>query len=179
MIDIETLDNKAGAVITQIGAANFDRETGKILSTFSTNVDAASCQKLGMTIGADTVMWWFAQSNAAMESLCNPIPVPVAEALNRFRQWTADQRKALDDRILIWCHASFDFPILSRAFEICNLVVPWGYTHYRDIRTVVDLAGLDLKQYRMAEGQAHNALQDTLNQVKYTADALRIIRSSR
>jgi exodeoxyribonuclease VIII len=172
-IDLETLDNKVPAVITQIGAAQFDRLTGKVGRMFSANVDAESCQKKGMTISASTVMWWLKQSKEAQNSLTAMTPLPVDEALKEFKNWAAECRNALTDKIILWCHASFDFPILMRAYELCSIEPFWGYRDYRDIRTVVDLADINLKNYRMEEGKAHNALQDVLNQIKYTSDACR------
>lgn len=173
MVDLETLDNKVGAVITQIGAASFDRLTGKIDRMFAINIDAASCQKRGMTISADTVMWWLQQSKEAQNSLSTPQPRPVDEALKEFKGWAAEYRHSLTDKLIFWCHASFDFPIIMRAFELCDIEPFWGYRDYRDIRTVVDLAGINLKNYRMEEGEAHNALADALNQIRYTSDACR------
>lgn len=175
-IDLESLDNKVGAVITQIGAAEFNRSTGKVGRTYSTNIDAESCQKKGMTISASTVMWWLKQSKEAQSSLFSSQPRPIDEVLKEFKGWCAECRKELTDKLIFWCHASFDFPILMRAFELCDIEPFWGYRDYRDIRTVVDLADINLKNYRMEEGKAHNALNDALNQIKYTSEAINIIQ---
>ena len=180
MIDIETLDNKAGAVITQIGAASFDRHTGEVLAIFFVNIDAASCEKLGMTIGAETVMWWMhsKRSQKARDSLINPQPEPVVQALKKFNTWVAERRHVLTDTVLLWCHASFDFPILNRALEICGITPMWGHTQYRDIRTVTDLSGINPNDFKMDDGDAHNAMADTINQVKYTCVAIQIIQTA-
>ena len=175
MCDLETLDSKVGAVITQIGAANFDRKTGEIKDTFSINIDPQSAVRRGLTMSADTVMWWLKQSKQAQESLFEN-PQPIGEALLSFINWIVRQRQSIkDDRYRIWCHATFDFPILNHALEACDLPKPWGYKDARDIRTVVDLAGIDLDKYRMGDGEAYNALKDALNQVKYTVVAINIL----
>jgi exodeoxyribonuclease VIII len=177
MLDLETLDNKVGAVITQIGAASFDRLTGKVGRTYSANIDAASGQKKGMTISADTIMWWLLQSKEAQGSLSIPQPRPITEVLKEFKGWAAECRKELTDKLIFWCHASFDFPILMEAFRICEIEPFWGYRDYRDIRTVVDLADINLKNYKMEEGKAHSALNDVINQIKYTSEAVRKLTS--
>lgn len=174
MVDCETLDNKAGAIITQIGAASFDRNTGKVLDTFDINIDAESCEQLGMTMSASTIMWWLhnRRSQKARDSLINPQPEPVTIALKKFNTWVAERRHELTDTVLLWCHASFDFPIVNRAFEICDIKPMWGHTQYRDIRTVTDLAGINPNDFKMEDGDAHNAMADTLNQIRYTCEAI-------
>ena len=179
MVDLETLDNKAGAVITQVALVQFDRQTGLIPGKeFYRNVNAVSCQKAGMTISADTVMWWFKQSKEAQESLLkDPSPIPVQNMLNELNCWLISLRTDFQDKFSIWCHATFDFPILNRAFELCEIVPAWGYRDARDIRTVTDLSGVDPWAYKMPEGQAHNALNDAKNQVIYTVDCLNVLAS--
>jgi hypothetical protein len=180
MLDLETLDNKVPAVITQIGAIAFDRKARKIIDEFTVNVDAASCQKRGMTISGDTVMWWLKQDEDVRKSLVNPVPLNVEEALLKFRSWlvshfpstiTGIRPVGEVERFQVWCHASFDFPIATRAFELCDIPPPWGYRDYRDLRTMADFADIDVGSY-VDEGGAHNALADARFQLKYTFAAL-------
>lgn len=55
MLDLETMDTKPTAAITEIGAVRFDNE--KILSRFRIKVDLQSCIDLGLTVSGSTIMW--------------------------------------------------------------------------------------------------------------------------
>ena len=180
MIDLETLDNKVGAVITQLGAVEFDIRTGENKRTFSANIDAASCQKKGMTIGADTVMWWLTQSLEARQSLLTPCPQDVTIVLNQFREWLlsliaepgVQVRGSGSPKIYFWCHASFDLPILTRAFELCDIPVVWGYRDYMDLRTISRLASIRVSDYQLQDADiAHNATSDCIMQIRYAVAA--------
>ncbi len=57
MLDIETLDVKTTAVITQLGACYFDRYTGKIGRTFLQNISVGSCLMYGLTVDEQTINW--------------------------------------------------------------------------------------------------------------------------
>lgn len=70
MIDLETLSSKSNAAIVAIGAVMFDAYGPH--SNFYCQVDAKDCQRRGMDIDADTVMWWFKQSQAARDATFNP-----------------------------------------------------------------------------------------------------------
>jgi hypothetical protein len=182
MLDLETLDDKVPAVITQIGAIAFDRKTRTIIDDFTINIDASSCQKRGMTISGDTVMWWLKQDEGARKSLADPIPVNVEVGLLAFRNWLVSHFPSTrsgvrpvgeTEKFRVWCHASFDFPIVTRAFELCDIPPPWGYRDYRDLRTMADFADIDVGSYVVVdEGSAHNALADARYQLRYTFAAL-------
>lgn len=180
MLDLETLDNKVPAVITQIGAISFDRYLRKPIGEFAINVDADSCQRRGMTISGSTVMWWMKQAEDVRKSLIDPVPVDIDQALEAFRGWlfshfpstrTGIRRAGEVEKFKIWCHASFDFPIMTRAFELCNIPVPWGYRDYIDLRTMTSFANVDPGDFAEETG-AHNALADARYQLKYTFASL-------
>jgi len=58
MIDLETMDNRPTAAIASIGAVWFEPSGSWIGRTFNMHVDLVDCQRHGLTIGADTVLWW-------------------------------------------------------------------------------------------------------------------------
>lgn len=173
MIDLETLDNKIGAVLTQIAAVAFDRKTGEIKAEFFYNIDPVSCEKRGMTMNASTVFWWFKQSDRARASLTNPEPQDVAHVLSNFNRFINTHRSvATNERINVWCHSTFDYPIIVRALEMCELPVLWDYRSGRDLRTIVDISKINLKEFEMPADLAHNALHDCRNQIRYLVAAL-------
>ena len=48
------------------------------------------------------------------------------------------------------------------------------YTQVRDLRTIVDLANIDIRKYKL-DGIHHNAIDDCLFQIKYLVDAIKIL----
>ena len=81
MIDIETLANTSNSIITQIGAVVFNRYSGKIIDKFKINVDAQSCEDLGMEMNVDTVEWWMSQSQEARDSVLKKPRIMIQDAL--------------------------------------------------------------------------------------------------
>ena len=88
---------------------------------------------------------------------------------------TSEKLKELQSYInnndIIWCHATFDIPILANLFNTFNIHIPWGYKNIRDIRTLTDLAQLDLTQYNWLQEKTHDAIDDCKFQIKYCCDA--------
>jgi len=66
-IDIETLSTsrKNLPALVEIGAVKFDRESGVIIDEFHRYIELESALEYG-TVDADTLNFWFAQSNAKM-----------------------------------------------------------------------------------------------------------------
>lgn len=45
-----------------------------------------------------------------------------------------------------WSHATFDFPILTNAYHLLKIRQPIPYKKMRDIRTLIDLSGIERKK---------------------------------
>lgn len=163
MIDIETLDNVPTAAIASIGAVWFEPHGSRIGPTFHMHVDLEDCQRHGLTIGADTVLWWLRQSADAQTALANgqqgaaPL-ITALEALHAFI--TVGESDAVE----IWCNgASFDLPILANAYRAIGWKTPWPFWRERDLRT---LKGLHPEQRLERTGLAHHALDDAIHQAR-------------
>lgn len=189
MIDLETYANTPNSAIVQIGAVEFDPSTGEILREFKCNVDAQSCIDLGMEANIDTINWWMRQSDEARQSILNE-GRDIISVLRGFRSFIVEGvtgttvKDYFDKRLVevgitsdtfrdvrMWCHATFDEPILSNAYSKIGLFEPWDYKNVRDIRTLIDLADIDPHSYDNS-GTHHDALDDCKFQVRYTVDAL-------
>lgn len=165
MLDLETFGTRHDAMIVQIGACYFDRETGKIGDTFKGNIvygnDADGDR---FSIDQSTVMWWLNQSAEARESIRGDafdLPTILRDLhdfLNR-------------DGIQLWSHATFDMPILANAFETIGLKLPVPYRRMRDLRTLMDLSGHISETPR--QGTHHDALADSIYQATYASEAFR------
>lgn len=138
MLDIETLDNKPSAAITELSAVRFDPVTGDVLSEFQGYINAP----LG-TVSTDTVMWWLTQSDEARTALVDGVrggraPHIVAA---EFRNWVRRESDSVDD-VRVWGNgASFDVPIVESLFREVGVSTPWKYFGHRCYRTLVALAG--------------------------------------
>lgn len=166
MLDFETLGNGPNAGIIQIGACYFDRATGEICGCFKCNVDAVDAVRCGGVIDASTVYWWLGQSREAIESVTEGISkLTLADAMTHLNAF-------LKDAAAIWSHATFDFVILQETLKRLDIKPSFSYRAARDIRTLVDLAGIDPKSEEFTNDLPHDALQDCLCQVKYCVAAM-------
>ncbi len=163
MIDLETLGTKADAMIVQIGACYFDRNTGEIGDTFKANIVYA-VNETRFSIEQGTVMWWLQQSEEARKSI-NGDAFPLVTVLR-------DLYEFLDrDGIYLWSHATFDMPILTNAFITIGLKCPIPYRRMRDLRTLMDLSNHISETPR--QGTHHDALDDAKFQVQYATEAFK------
>lgn len=161
MVDIETMGNQSYSSIISLGAVEFDLETGKTGSEFYRNISLQSCLSIGLTVSADTIMWWIGQGEQAQKSLVAPQPISITSALEKF---TAFCRK---ESYHLWGNsARFDLGILQNAFDKAKLPVCWDFRNERDVRTLVSFAP-HIKENLKFEGTKHNALADCYHQIKY------------
>jgi hypothetical protein len=131
-------------------------------------------------MNVDTVEWWMKQSEEARKSIyAKPrynIDAALLELSIFFRTtWENVYKKDINDYepkdVKLWCHASFDEPILRNAYKKCNIPLPWHYHSVRDLRTLVDLADYKIN-YDNNHGIAHDALEDCIFQVRYTIECI-------
>lgn len=154
MLDLETFGLRPGSVIRSIGAVFFDFQ-GNLGPEFYSNIDRKSCLDRGLTIEADTVLWWSEQELTAKAALVhNPLPIMlVAGGFDYWFKSNGGER--------VWAQgANFD-PVL---WEAAVGQVPWKFYNVRDTRTIYDVFNLD-KSLLKREGTYHNALDDAKFQV--------------
>jgi len=162
-IDLETLKARYDAAILSIGAAAIDLDTGKLGSTFYREITLASAMKAG-NVSPDTLAWWVGQNDKAKRVFTNQgkkTPLPVA--LDELRVFILEHKGAT-----VWGNgSSFDITILEYAYDhgCVGLSEPWSYWNIRDMRTIVDVAGVDKKDMPQV-GVAHNALDDAVFQAQ-------------
>lgn len=163
MLDLETLGRAPGCAIVAIGAVQFSIKDRKLGERFYMNIDAASCVKAGLTLDADTVMWWMRQSDAARSALTRNAR-PLDDALTEFAMWLGalgefDTRK-------VWGNGpSFDNAILAAAYRAAKIDTPWPFWGDRCFRTIKGL----FPSVTMAERQGvhHHALDDAIHQAEH------------
>lgn len=173
MIDIETLGTNPHAPIIQIGAILFDSYTGAHLQEYCANilVTDESCAAFGLKPDQATIEWWAGQPVEIWESTKLGAR-PLIEVMTEFLYGLG--AIGVEKSTPIWSHATFDFPLINHHLQLAGLK-PLYYRSARDIRTLVDLADIDLNSYNWNQ-KTHNALDDCRFQVKYCVDALAKIR---
>lgn len=168
MLDLETLGNETNKVICQIGACEFDLETGEIGKTFKVNVDAESHAREGGKLDARTVYWWLSQDKAAINSIIADPKLPIREAFAQLNEFLKDAKQ-------IWSHSTFDFVTIQDTYKLLNIDPLFKYRSARDIRTLMSLANITINKTER-EGTHHDALDDCIHQVKYCVQAYRKLR---
>lgn len=171
MIDIETMGNTHNAVMIQLAGVFFDRETGETGREFCENICAESCLEEGFETNEATRQWWAEQDQDVLMAITQNA-APVSEVMERFADFVGT-----DSELIVWSHATFDFVIVQNYLKTLKA----GHLPYRgarDIRTLVDLSGIDLNNYDWSK-KTHNALDDCKFQIKYCVDAMDLIVSDR
>lgn len=164
MVDVETMGAVPGSAIVSLGAVAFDPVAGTLGEEFYRVVSLGSCQRAGLTMDADTVLWWLRQSDAARAELNRTDAEPLHSVLGWFAAWFRRQGGRF-----IWGHgANFDEPLLSCAFRAAHVAVPWEYRDARCTRTIFALTG---EKPDRSVGVHHGALDDA------KAQAWAVIRS--
>ena len=159
MVDLETFGSTPGSVIASIGAVAFNPHTGEMGAQFHAVINPASCQDHGLTIDADTVLWWFKQSEAARAALAVNPKLTLYSALAEFDAFWRGVGATH-----FWGHgANFDDPLLAAAYRAGGSAPPWKFYNSRCTRTLFEMAGV--KPDRTA-GVHHNALDDAIAQAR-------------
>lgn len=163
MIDLETLDTASSALILSIGAVSFDKD--KIDSEYYRTIKVDQSMIEDFTISADTLNWWFTQSEAIKEFSNSYMMLD-----DVLREFSLYYEKSCDGDI--WGYGSdFDNVILTNAYKTRNIELPWKYNKNRCFRTIKSLyPKIDLE----FNGIRHNALADALYQAQYLMELNKI-----
>jgi len=179
MVDIETFGTGRKALPISIGAVKFDGTT--ILDRFHVGIDPASAQAAGLTISADTMLWWLDDDRRdAWHSWQALDKVSLTEALQGFAMWYQtppelnkdelpfefqNMSHQVNDKLPIWGNgATFDNVILRDAYEACGFDYPapfwldWCYRTVKSIYPTVKLTRV---------GTHHSAVDDAESQARH------------
>lgn len=170
MIDIETMSSESDAVMIQLAGAFFEWD-GTVHKQFSMNIDEESCKIIGFKESASTVEWWKTQNQQVLENIRKDAQ-PVEFVILKFLEFLGDTKD-----ICVWSHATFDFVIVQNYIKkLSNKYMSFKLA--RDIRTLVDLSGIDLSKYDWNK-KTHNALDDVLFQIEYCCDAYKLLKGDK
>ena len=151
VIDLETASLQSDAAICSIAAQVFDPMAlindpnclpfppvkTSPSPQFEAVVNVASCITAGLDVDKPTCRWWSERSDEAKASILAP-PVLLASALEELSKWLDLLRSHREWEVRIWCQGTdFDIPILTNAYRVCGLPLPWRHTDVRDARTFI------------------------------------------
>lgn len=162
MFDLETLDTKPSAAVLSLGAVLFDR-TGAIHDRFYRALDLQAQFDAGRTVSQDTLLWWMAESAEARAEAFHPVRRMIPNALGEFLGWVKKQPGLTKH----WCNGpAFDGVILESLARDFGCMVPWEYNQLRDQRTLVDAAGISIRDLHPdITGVPHTPIYDCEFQV--------------
>jgi hypothetical protein len=175
MLDIETLGTRPGAMIASIGACTFgDGKPRDYRHTFHSAIKLAGQDRLGLRAEPATLDWWLQQSPDALAALTRDAQ-GIGDAIWDFRAFV-DAARAAGDKLRIWANgANFDPVMLEAVFDRMGdgeeQLCPWSFRDVRCLRTLLDVAGVDGKQFRPTV--AHDALADAMAQADAAEEAMR------
>ena len=167
-IDLECLDTLPTAVITSIAVVFFDLKGNR--EQYAVNIDIESSMSYPeLTIGADTLKWWFKQSKDSQNAMLDN-PLALHSALTAVAHFIKEHR---GNKFTCWTHATFDAPILQYNCYVADVHIPIHFREHRDIRTLTWLNRNNfVKLAPPPSSIAHNALHDALHQADYISALL-------
>lgn len=167
MIDFETLGTDPDTAVISLGAVFFDESTGELGPSFYMAFDIDDQLKKGRSITGSTLRWWMSQSGAA-KKVFNEQAKPAKEVLTLFVQWVLAQNTI--SKIKPWGNGStFDISIIEDMLRMYDIKCPWMYYNTYDLRTFKRYIAGGAKVV-VAEGTAHNALDDAKAQALYVIE---------
>lgn len=167
MLDLETFSSESEGAVISIGAVRFDPISGVVFDktmeavngTFYKVINAKSSQRAGGKIDADTIMWWFQQSDAARQALLESSD-HIEVVLKVFSEWVRNIPCSG-----MWGNgADFDNVLLCNSYHRLGRTAPWSHKVNRCYRTINSLShGIEF----IREGVHHNALDDAISQARH------------
>lgn len=161
MIDIETMDTEASALVLSIGAVMFNPAGGDMIDNYYADIDWIN-ESLGRTISPATVHWWLQQSGEARGRLTDPhsSKSKLGAALGRLTQW-------MGPNPVVWGNGPcFDISIMEHAYKSCGMIHPWRHSDVRCVRTIKKLVASEALIGVEREGIHHDALADAIYQAR-------------
>lgn len=171
MLDIETLGNKPGCVITSIAAVpfNWNNKNVNAEDSFYRKINIQSSLDLGLTVQGSTLEWWSNQDVVAYKDHFDQKDTMNIKLV--FHELRVYIQSLFPATLQIWGNSNrFDLGILAYVYEnLLKLELPWKFMNERDVRTLSSLAPL-IKQNHVFKGTRHNPIDDDLNQIDYLVE---------
>lgn len=175
MIDIETLDTRRTSLVLSIGWTLFDPYTRDDFNTLLENSECCytslESQRNG-TFNNETLLFWLQKHPEELAKLLSQSTIPMQVALDKLTTVCLNKEPRC-----IWANSpQFDLAILAHHYKVSQQVpsrTPWEFYKERDVRTLLDVTGINKKKHQPAGFVAHRAEHDAafqayLVQLAYT-----------
>lgn len=148
LIDLETLDTTPTSIVTQLAAATFTREEGRvqIIDELDLHLDPWEQLRTRRSYSPETIAF-HQQHRTLPAGTDHEHPADALDALRHFAEGTTT--------VWIW-GSDFDRPILEDLAHQHGRTLPWKYWQLRDARTVWKVAFADARPAR----RPHRAIED-------------------
>ena len=157
MLDFETLDVAECPVILSMGVVVFNEDG--IVDSFFEKIDQQSCIDLGCTISDDTIAWWDKQSKKARDAAFGGktnIGYAMGMLVDFYKKYECAE---------IWSKGAIaDIRWTNNILNKLNLKSPWKFWEEMCFRTYLKYSP---KVDFQPVGEAHNALDDAINQARH------------
>lgn len=161
MLDLETTATDYNAGVLSIGAVPFG--CGEMLQPFYEKCSLLSLENNGFSISRKTMDWWEKQDSKVRAEAFSGTQ-PIGDMLEHFGSYL----RLLPGEVVIWGNgADFDNAILSNAYDVSEMVLPWRYHNNRCFRTLKNTFGPETVAIPPFVGDKHNALMDAMFQAKH------------
>lgn len=183
MIDVETLGQRSNAVAWQVAMipwllADPDADAGQPLHSYL-GIEPQQQLIPARKIDASTLLYWMEQSDEARATMKLSDSTDFVELEAYMRHFISRFERITDGHEYeVWTRGNFDLPIIESLLEQLGMKAPWHFRSTRDLRTLMEVAGVDWKTIPEPHGFIkHNALWDCKFQITCYNEAMRVIRS--
>jgi hypothetical protein len=188
MLDIESLDIKPNAIVTQMAALGWHTEDpdAEFIQPVQSFLPIQPQQELipARTIRGSTIIWWMKQESAARERFQESDGEDFDELMALGRHFVSRVQRMIDEagpegNYEVYARGpQFDVVVIESLLNQLGLKAPWKYDKVRDLRTLMALAGISTADVPQLAGQVtHDALWDCKYQKACYLEATRVLRS--
>lgn len=147
MFDIESFDVGARSIVTEIAFVAIDpRDPERILREMSVNLPIQPQAFLKRTFSVETLMWWMGQSPIMHKRLEECTGNDMQELFSLIRSVIFKFKQVTEGKTYqVWARGpQFDITNIESLMADAGEVPPWKYSLVRDLRTLMDDAGITL-----------------------------------
>ena len=154
---------KHNSAILTFGIVAFDPYSDFIGDRLHVAIDLDDSVRRGLSIDANTILWWLDQSTAARNALqaMQAGAVTLPTALDRLYSFL--RLLGAKNEVRLWSCGSRDIEWMESAHAACERPVPWGY-RTADFRTIRD--EFALPEDAPPATVSHDALADAVWQAQ-------------
>jgi hypothetical protein len=131
------MGTRPGAALLSVAGAEFDPRSRGSKQVFHQAIDLEDSQKRGFRIEAESVMRWLDKKNdRRRRAWLEADRIDVDSVLIGFTHWLHGLEERTD-LLAVWTEdAALDMPVLTAAYEIIGLPIPWWRTNCMCLRTL-------------------------------------------